>query len=111
MPITLVRNEEHCLIRLEGEVNIASAGDLKQVLLEALASGQELRVDLERAVEPDISTLQLLWAAEREARGAGIGFVVAGALSAEITGAVLDAGLAGFLLPANSDGGAPDPTS
>lgn len=75
MPLTVNRNGTHWLICLEGEANITSAAQLKDVLLEGLAGAQELELDLERASEIDVTVLQLLWAAAREAARAGSGFV------------------------------------
>ena len=68
MRVTIDQSEALCLIRLEDDINITSAAELKKLLLEALASGRELRVDLERATELDVTALQLFWAAERAAR-------------------------------------------
>jgi hypothetical protein len=69
------RQETHWLLRLEGDFNLTSAAELKGVLLEGLASGKELQLDLERTGEFDITLLQLLWSAGREAARAGSGFV------------------------------------
>lgn len=96
MPVTLEQNGGLCCIRLEGEVDIASAAELKKLLLQALASGSELRVGLEGATELDITALQLLWAAEREARASGRGFSLAGRVPEEISAAVDEAGLEKF---------------
>jgi anti-anti-sigma factor len=96
VPVTLDQSEAVCLVRLEGEIDIASAAELKKVLLEALASGRELRVDLERAAELDVTALQLLWAAEREARRSGVGFTLAGRVPEAISAAAGDAGFEAF---------------
>jgi anti-anti-sigma factor len=96
MAVTLDQSEALCVIRLEGEVGIASAAELKKLLLQALASGRELRVDLEGATELDVTAWQLLWAAEREARGSGVGFALAGRLPEKISAAVRDAGFDEF---------------
>ena len=96
MPVTLDQSEAVCLVRLEGEIGIASAAELKKLLIEALASGRELRVDLERAAELDVTALQLLWAAEREARGSGVGFALAGRVPEAISAAAGDAGFETF---------------
>jgi anti-anti-sigma factor len=98
MAVTLDQSEALCVLRLEGEINIASAAELKRLLLQALASGRELRVDLEGATEVDVTALQLLWAGEREARGSGRGFTLAGRVPEEISAAVSDAGFEKFPL-------------
>ncbi len=69
------RNETRWLFRLEGDFNMSSAAELKRVLLEGLASGQPLELDLERAGQIDITFLQLLWLAEQAAARAGLGLV------------------------------------
>ena len=102
MPVTLAQGEAQCVIRLDGEINIGSAAELKKLLLQALASGRELRVDLEHATELDVTALQLLWAAGREARGCSRGFTVAGRVPGEISVAVGDAGFETF--PVGVDG-------
>jgi anti-anti-sigma factor len=100
--ITLDRNESQCLVCLEGEVDVSSAAELKKLLLEALASGRELRVDLERTSELDVTALQLLWAAEREAAGSGMGFSLLGGVPEEISVALSDVGLKNFLISAGT---------
>ncbi len=99
VPVILDQSEAVCVIRLEGEIDITSAAELKNVLLEALASGREIRVDLERSAELDVTALQLLWAAEREARGSGRGFTLAGRVPEEILAAMGDSGFETFPVP------------
>ena len=96
MPVTLDQGEGRCIIRLDGEINIGSAAELKKLLLQALACGGELRLDLEHATELDVTAWQLLWAAEREARGCGSGFTLSGPVPGEISAAVVDAGFETF---------------
>lgn len=91
--MTLEQSEAVCVIRLEGGIDIASAAELKTLLLQALASGRELRADLEAATELDITAVQLLWAAEREAGRSGRKFTLAGRVLGAIRAAVRDAGL------------------
>ena len=67
LPITADQDERSWVIRLDGDFNVTSAADLKGVLLEGLASGKDLLLDLEHAGEIDITVLQLLWAAGHEA--------------------------------------------
>ena len=69
MPVNLDQGEAQCVIHLEGEIDISSAAELKKLLLLALQSGKELRLDLERATELDVTALQLLWAANAKQRG------------------------------------------
>ncbi len=100
MTVTLDHGEGDCLLHLDGEINIASAAELKALLIEALASGKDLRVDLERATQLDITALQLLWAAERKAAGAELRFTVAGSVPQELADAVAEAGFEKFPVPA-----------
>ena len=75
MSLTLERTGNHALLRLEGTANVACAEELKRRLLEGLAYGGDLRLDLERAEEVDITVLQLLWADGCEAARAGVEMV------------------------------------
>ena len=93
MPLTCERTETQCLIRLDGDCGVTSAAELKELLLEGLACGKDLRLDLEGATEIDVTTLQLLWAAGREATRTGFQF------SSRVSKAVLSAARdAGFEL-------------
>lgn len=72
MPVTMERHETHSLVRVEGEVTITSSAELKQALLAGLAAGTDLHLDLERAERIDVTVMQLLWAAGREADRTGV---------------------------------------
>ena len=76
MPVTLEPQQSRSLIRLEGEFNIASAVELKQALLEGLAAGTDLHLDLGQLANFDITAMQLFWAAGKEAARSGVKFVV-----------------------------------
>jgi anti-anti-sigma factor len=94
LPATIEQQADHTLIRLEGECTLASAADLKTLLLEALAFGEDLRLDLRSVQEMDITALQLLWAAAREANRAGSRF--GGAVPDAIVSAAREAGFEQF---------------
>jgi anti-anti-sigma regulatory factor len=94
LPATLEQYADHALIRLEGECTLPSAADLKSLLLNALASGGDLRLDLLSVEEIDITTMQLLYAAAREADRSGTGFVVA--IPDAFLVAAQEAGFGGF---------------
>jgi len=96
MPVTLEQSDAACIVRLDGAINIASAAELKTVLLQALASGVEVRVEVERAVELDVTALQLLWAAGREASATGTPFTLIGQVPEEISVAITEAGFQKF---------------
>ena len=99
MPVTVDQSEGQFLVRLEGEVTISGAAELKSVLLDGLASGKELRVNLEQATDLDITALQLLCATEHEARGSGLKFVLSGSLQEELSAAAIEAGFEPFPVP------------
>lgn len=60
-------NETRWILRLEDDCGLSSAAELKALLLEGLASGKSMEVDLGADVEIDITVLQLLWAARHAA--------------------------------------------
>ena len=67
MSLTIEQQENDSLISLDGMVNIATAEQLKVLLIEGLASGKNLLLDLKGAEEIDVATMQLIVAARREA--------------------------------------------
>ena len=76
MSLTLQQHDSTCLLQLDGRITIASAIELKQLLVEWLASGKDLDLNLSGAEEIDITTMQLLWTAAREATRAGVSMTV-----------------------------------
>lgn len=60
------------MIGIDGQATLTSAGELKALLLEWLAAGKNLHLDLETAEDLDIPHMQLLWAAAREAVRTGV---------------------------------------
>jgi anti-anti-sigma factor len=96
VPATVEVRENTSLVRLEGALDIASAAEMKSVLLNALASKKEIRLTLEGETELDITALQVLYAAERDAAKAGIQFALEGSVPDEISTAMTDAGLVKF---------------
>jgi hypothetical protein len=79
------RSEGPGVIRLEGEIGIADAAQLKEVLLEALRPGAGARIALEMASGLDVTAVQLLWAAERAAQASGTLLAFEGNGSGETT--------------------------
>lgn len=84
MAIVLTRSDDASLLRLDGEIDISSAAELKAALLEAIAAGKAICVWADEVAELDVTAIQLLWATARQAKQAGIGFTVTG----EMRGAV-----------------------
>jgi anti-anti-sigma regulatory factor len=72
MSVTVQRSEPDWVIRIDGQATLASAGELKALLLEWVAAGSNLQLDLGDAEDIDIPTMQLLWAAAREAARTGV---------------------------------------
>jgi anti-anti-sigma regulatory factor len=91
--VTLEQSEELSVIHLEGAVDIASAAELKKLLLQALGSGHEVRIAPEGATDLDVTAVQLLWAARREAKVLGVKFTFAGRLPDSVTSTLAHAGL------------------
>lgn len=99
MPIAKVQEEPHWLIRLEGEITLACAVELKELLLGWLAAGKDLELDLDRTTEIDVTVLQLLGATGSEAARRGVR--AAGRASQAVVTATLETGfdqLPGFPL-------------
>jgi anti-anti-sigma regulatory factor len=96
--VTLEESESLSLIRLEGAIDIGCAAELKSLLLQALKSGLEARVSQEGATDLDVTAVQLLWAAAREAKGAGVKYSLTGPASKEISAALGEAGLQQFMV-------------
>ncbi len=96
MPVTFDRSAMPAVIRLEGDIDIASAGKLKEVLLEALASQGAARIALETATGMDVTAVQLLWAAEREARRSGVVLALEGPVPETLRAMLRQAGFERF---------------
>jgi anti-anti-sigma factor len=90
MSVALEQRERDWLIRLEGEITLATAMELKTLLLQWSAAGKDLALDLERVEEIDITILQLLFATGREV--ARTGARVTCRASSAVAVAVRDAG-------------------
>ena len=90
MPVELVQQEPAWLICLDGQISLTSAAELKALLLEWLATGKSLELDLRRVEEIDITIMQLLWAAARQA--ANIGVECVGRASDAVMTAARDSG-------------------
>jgi hypothetical protein len=93
LPVTLDRDGAISTVRLDGDVDIGAALELKALFVDALASGRELRVRLDGASCLDIAIFQLIWVARREAVRAGLEFSIEGHVPEEIALAMAEAGL------------------
>lgn len=118
MSITFDDSTTPCVLRLEGEIDVTSSAELKRVLIEAISSGKEVHLDLTQVSDLDVTAVQLLWAASREAEKVGASFAVAGDVTGNIGRAVCEAGFEHFpvavtpeVAPVNSEAsptGTPD---
>jgi anti-anti-sigma factor len=102
MPITFDPSGTPGMIRLEGEIDIASARALKEALLDALTSAGEARIALDGVTGMDATAVGLLWAAEREAKAAGVDLAVQGEIPKKLRDALREAGFERF--PLDNDG-------
>ena len=101
MPVTFDRSETPGVIRLEGAIDIGCAAELKQALLEALASKGTARISFESATGMDVTAVQLLWAAARHAKSAGVGFAIESQVPETVSAVLAQAGLGS--LPISQD--------
>lgn len=79
-------------IRLEGSIDVSSAEELKKVLVDALKMGEEIRLQSGEATYLDVTGVELLCAAEREARRAGVRWMFMDSLPEAIRTTLHDAG-------------------
>jgi anti-anti-sigma regulatory factor len=97
--IILEHREESTVLGLEGVIDIASAAELKTALLEALKRGNAVRVTLDSNADLDVTAIQLLWAAEREAKASSVRFVLDGQAPEPVSAALREAGFERFPVP------------
>jgi hypothetical protein len=96
MPITYHEESAVVTLRLEAEVGISDAPELKRILLHALDSKKELRVNVENATELDVTVFQLLRAAACQAQAANLKIYREGHIAGKVSAAYADAGLGKF---------------
>jgi anti-anti-sigma regulatory factor len=92
MAIVLTQDETESAIALDDAIDISAAAELKAALLTALGNAKPVRVSLAAAVYLDVTAVQLLWAAGRQARGLGVDFEIAGPIPDAVSSALADAG-------------------
>ena len=97
MSVALTHREDSSLVHLEGAIDIADAAPLKAVLLQALKRGNAIEVALDSATSLDVTAIQLLWAAQREAQRAAVACAFAGPVPEAVSAALADAGLKEYL--------------
>ena len=93
MGITQTNTGSVVEVELEGDFTIASSTQLKDELFRAFASGQNIRVSLERVGVLDITAIQLLWAAAREAELTEHSLTIAHPIPEPILACIREAGI------------------
>ncbi len=96
MGVALRQTNDASQIVLEGPIDITVAAELKTALVEALAAatpGKKIGVAAEAAVSLDVTAYQLLWAAGREAKNAGVAIALDGAIPEAASRALAEIGL------------------
>jgi len=93
MSVTLKLSKTKSTVALEDGIDIGLSAELKKALVEALAAGKKVSVNLGKVTDLDVTAVQLLWAAKREARVAGVEFGLDGQEPEEIRAALLGVGL------------------
>ncbi len=93
MSVFLNREEDSSRVRLDGVLDISDAAELKAVLLEALGRAKPVEVALDGASSLDVTAVQLLWAARREAETKAVPFHFAGDVAEAVSAALADVGL------------------
>jgi anti-anti-sigma factor len=96
MGIHIEKTDAGSLIALRGAIDIACAAELKAVLLDALNTEGGVRISLDGATYLDVTAIQLLWAAEQQARRSGGTFRIEGHIPEAVSTGVADAGFSSF---------------
>ena len=102
MGIALKEEDARRSVCLEGEIDITISTELKTTLITAISSGQPVQIDLGRVTDLDITAVQLLWSAAREAQTASTSFS-AEHIQDAVRGAVRDMGFENFPMPLASE--------
>ncbi len=97
------------LITLDGDINIGCSTELKTALAGALATKAPVKLHVSAVERVDISSIQLLWAAAREAEDAGMPLVVEGSVPATLGETLRNAGFKSFPIPAFDGQSTPQP--
>lgn len=102
MPVTLEQKDALTLIQLEGAIDVSCAAELKDLLMQKLKSGSSVYATLESATVLDVTAVQLLWAAAREAQRVGVEFEFKGQTPEAVRCALAEAGIEEFPVPAST---------
>ena len=100
MPVTLEQKDALAFIQLEGAIDVGCAAELKELLMEKLKSSSAVYVSLESATGLDVTAVQLLWAAAREAQRLGVEFRFKGQMPEALRCGLAEVGMEEFPVPA-----------
>lgn len=93
MGITSSTAKETTVVELRGSVDISQAADLKTLLCDAIASSPSVTIEAGEVSEMDITSIQLLWAAQRRARAEGKTFRIGGSWNPALETGLRESGL------------------
>ncbi len=93
MTIALTESDLGSVVALKGTIDISSAAELKAVLVKAFGLGKEVCISLDAVTYLDVTAVQLLWAAERQAAQSSMVLRFSGHLSDLVSTTLADAGL------------------
>jgi anti-anti-sigma regulatory factor len=102
VPVTLEKKDALTIIQLEGTIDVGGAAELKELLVQQLKSSAAVYVSLDAATGLDVTAVQLLWAAAREAQRVGVEFGFKGQTPEAVRSALVDAGIGEFPVPAST---------
>jgi anti-anti-sigma factor len=97
LPVSFEQDGALSLIRLQGAIDIGCAQELKELLLQVLKAGSEVRVMLTDVTDLDVTAVELLWAARREAKASSVGFAFEGQAPEPVSAVLAEAGFETFL--------------
>ena len=97
MPVSLEQDGVQSRIHLLGAIDIGCAQELKGLLAKGLNSSSELCVHLAETTDLDVTAVQLLWAARREAKALSVGFAFEGEAPEPVLAALAEAGFEPFI--------------
>ena len=100
MGITLEQREQESVLHLEESIDIAVAAEFRHMLREVLKGGKAVKIALDESAELDVTAVQLLWAAEREARALHLSYTLEGGVPEAISVTLKAAGFDKFPVPA-----------
>ena len=99
LAIIVEQREDASAIRLEGAIDIGLAAELKRTLLDALKADKTVLVALDANADLDVTAIQLLWAAGREAKASGVEIRLDGEVPAAVSVGLKEAGFERFPVP------------